>query len=153
MSIYFEDTNNLKNIPETSKSKQSVNNCNNVTLQIKEEQLDLAKRWLQTGDAKIYRETYTQDKNFTVPIKREELVIEKKAFDLTNTALRDVPTEVIRILLSEEQVEFTKHKIALEDVTIYKQQIEDIQHIEETLKREECKISNTPFNITSPFLP
>ena len=48
-----------------------------------------------------------------------------------------MPTEVIRIVLSEEQVEFTKHRVALEDVSIYKQLIKDIKHIEETLRREE----------------
>jgi uncharacterized protein (TIGR02271 family) len=52
-----------------------------------------------------------------------------------------VPTDTIRILLNEEQVEFTtKHRVALEGVSIYKQQIEDIKHIEETLKREEPKV-------------
>ena len=50
----------------------------------------------------------------------------------------------MRILLSEEKVEFTKHKIALEDVTIYKQQIDDIKHIEATIKHEESKIDFLP---------
>ena len=36
--------------------------------------------------------------------------------------------------------------VALEDVSIYKQQIEDIKHIEETLNREaaKVKISGSP---------
>lgn len=141
MSFYSEETiNNLKHVPKTSKPKQSIDYSNNLTLQIKEEQLDLAKKWLQTGEAKVYRETYTEEKNFTVPLKREELVIKKKTFTSTTTEHKDVPVEVIRILLSEEQVEFTKRKVAIEDVAIYKHQPEDLQHIEETLKREECKI-------------
>lgn len=138
MTFYSEEImDNLEHSPEASNSKQSINYSNNLTLQIKEEQLDLAKKWLQTGEAKVYRETYTEEKSFTVPLKREELVIEKKAFALNTTQHKD---EVIRIPLSEEQVEFTKRKVALEDVFIYKQQLEDIQHIEETLKREEWKI-------------
>lgn len=140
MSFHSEETmNSLEYIPETLKPTHSRDYSNNVTLHIKEEQLDLAKKWIQTGEAKIYRETYTQEKSFTVPLKYEELVIEKKTL-LATTEHIDVPTEVIRILVSEEQVEFTKHKVTLEDVSIYKQQIEDIQHIEETLKREEAKI-------------
>ena len=111
-----------------------------MTLQIKEEQLDLAKKWMQTGEVKIYRESFTEEKSYTVPVKREELVIEKKNLASATTEHKDMPTEVIRILLSEEQVEFTKHRVTLEDVSIYKQQIEDIKHIEETLKREECKV-------------
>ncbi len=44
--------------------------------------------------------------------------------------------EVVRIPLFEESVQFTKHNVALEDVSIYKHKIEDIKSIEATLKRE-----------------
>ncbi len=127
-------------VPETSTPKQSTYDYENVTLQIKEEQLDLAKKLIQTGEVKIYREYFTEEKSFTVPVKREELVIEKKKLSTGTPEHKDGPTEIIRILLSEEQVEFTKHKVALEDVSIYKQQLEDIKQVEETLKREELKI-------------
>ena len=123
---------------EKSTPKQSVSDYSeNVTLQIKEEQLDLVKKWMQTGEVKIYKESFTEGKSFTVPVKREELVIEKKVLASATPEHKDVTTEVIRIVLSEEQVEFTKHRVALEDVSIYKQQIRDIKHIEETLRREE----------------
>ncbi|MHB8075344.1 YsnF/AvaK domain-containing protein [Desulfosporosinus fructosivorans] len=124
----------------TNKSVDRQSSCNPVTLQLKEEQLVLAKEWLQTGEVKIYREFLTEEKKFIVPVEREELVIEKKVQVSATPGERDVPTDVIRIPLSEEQVEFTKHRVALEDVSIYKQQIEDIKHIEETLKREELRL-------------
>ena len=67
-------------ISETKTPEESIYNDNkNVTLQIKEEQLDIAKKWIQTEDVKIYREILIEEKSFTVPIKREELVIEKKS--------------------------------------------------------------------------
>ena len=112
-------------------------------LQLKEEQLVLAKKWMQTGEVKIFRESYTEEKSFTVPVTREELVIEKK-ISTSATPGQTVPTEVIRICLNEEQVEFTKRRVALEDISIYKQQIEEIKHIEETLRKEE---SNIKFSI------
>lgn len=108
-----------------------------ATFQIKKEELAIAKEWMQTGEVNIYRETITEAKTFTVPIKREELVIKKKILaDSVTLKHKDMSTEVIRILLNEEHVEFNKHKVNLEDVSIYKQQIQDIKHIEETLKTE-----------------
>lgn len=127
-------------VPETTTPIQNQCNSKNVVFQIKEEQLDLAKKLIQTGEVKIYRESFTEEKIFTVPVKREELVIEKKALASANPENKDMPTEVIRILLSEEQVEVTKRRVAFEDVSIYKQQVEDIKHIEELLKREELKV-------------
>lgn len=120
--------------------QRTYDDSNNITLQIKEEQLDLAKKLVETGEVNIYRETFIEEKNFTIPLKREELVIEKKSLSSTSSDHKDIPTEVIRITLNEEQAEFTKHMVALEDVSIYKQQIQDIKHIEETLKREEPKV-------------
>jgi len=134
-------------VPETSTPKQSVSNYSeNVTLQIKEEQLDLAKKWMKTGEVKIYRESFTEEKSFTVPVDREELVIEKKTLASATPEHKDGPKELIRIRMSEEQVEFTKLRVALEDVSVYKQEIKDIKHIEETLKKEELrvKISGSP---------
>lgn len=110
-----------------------------VTVQLKEEQLVLAKKWMQTGEVKIYRESFTQKKSFTLTVECEDLVIEKK-IPASATPEQNGPPEVIRIRLSEEQVEFNKRKVALEDVSIYKQQIEEIQHIEQTLKKEEFNI-------------
>lgn len=136
-----ETINNVEFTPETNTPEESLYISENVILQIKEEQLDLAKKLIQTGEVKIYKESHTQEKSFTVPVKREELVIEKKKTLASATPEpNEVPTEVIRILLSEEQVEFTKHKVTFEDVSIYKQQLADIIHIEETLKREELKV-------------
>ncbi|MBX4270411.1 YsnF/AvaK domain-containing protein [Clostridium estertheticum] len=111
-----------------------------ATFQIKKEELDIAKKWLQTGEVNIYRETFTEEKTFTVPVKREELVIKKKVLASSDSEIKNMPTEIIRIPLSEEHVEFTKHKVNLEEVSIYKQQIQDIKHIEETLKREALKV-------------
>lgn len=114
-----------------------------VTFQIKEEQLDIAKQWMQTADVKVYRETLISEKSFSIPVKREELVIEHIILSSSTEGQKNVPPEVIRILLSEEQVKFTKNMVSLEDVSIYKHQVEDIKHIEETLKREEPRIKFT----------
>jgi uncharacterized protein (TIGR02271 family) len=142
----FHSTENTdkENVPETSTPKQNEYNDNsNVTLQLKEEQLDIAKKWIQTGEVRVYRETFTENKSFTVPITHEELVIENKALTPASSEQKGVPIKSIRIPISEEQVEFTKHKVALEDVSIYKQTIEDIKHIEETLNREVSKVNVT----------
>ncbi len=130
-----------EHVSETTAPNQGINDYSkDVTFQIKQEQLDIAKKWIQTGEVSIYRETFTEEKSFTIPVNREELVIEKKSNDLDNCKHRDRTKEVIRILLNEEKVEFTKQRVDIEDVSVYKQQIQDIKHIEETLKHEEPKI-------------
>lgn len=141
LALFSSQNINAEYAPETTTPKQRLyDDSNNVTFQIKEEQLNIAKKWMQTGEVRIYRETYSEEKNFTVPVEREELVIEKKALTSATLEHKDVPPEIIRIPLNEEQVEFTKRRVALEDVSIYKQHIKEIKHIEETLKKEKSKV-------------
>lgn len=141
LTSYYTENIDAEYIPETSSAKQGLNNdSEDTTLQIREEQLDIAKKLVQTGEVNIYRETFTKEKNFTVPIIHEELVIERKDLASDSSEYEEKPQEVIRIPLSEERVEFIKHKINLEDVSIYKQKIKDIKHIEETLRKEKAKV-------------
>ena len=136
------DINKSNHSPESLLANQ--NNCNtnnNVIFKIKEEQLDISKQWMQTGDVNVYRETFIVKKTFTIEVEREELVIENKIINTQNTNKINTNTNIIRIPLSEENVEFTKHRIALEDVSIYRQKIEDIKNIEATLKKEKVKIN------------
>jgi len=128
-------------IPEITASEHNVcDPINNVTFEIKEEQLDISKEWMQTGDVKVYRDIFTSKKTFTIEIQHEDLVIEKKVLSSNTHDHNNEHTEVIRLPISEESVEFTKHKVALEDVSIYKQKIKELKSIELTLKKEESKV-------------
>jgi uncharacterized protein (TIGR02271 family) len=128
----------MENNPSVSHDKE-YEHCSDVTLQLKEEQLQIAKKWIETGKVKIYKETFIEDTIFTVPVKREELVIENTSFVSHNGGQENMPLEIIRIPLNEEQVKFSKKLVTLEDVSIYKEQIDDIKHIEATLKKEVFK--------------
>jgi len=57
------------------------------TLQLREEQLDISKRWVETGNVSMHKEVLTEDKSIVVPVTREELVIKKKVLN-ENTDLR-----------------------------------------------------------------
>lgn len=131
---------------ENSSSILSVNDSLQGVIQIKEEQLDIVKKWVKTGDVKIHKEIFTKEKNFTIPVTCEELVIEKVTFSSKNIDNQEAEKEIIRIPLSEEQIEFRKKNVALENVSVYKEKIEEIKHIEETLNKERAKlkISGSP---------
>lgn len=113
-------------------------NQDTKTFQLHKEELQISKKWVETADVKIYKNTYEEEKHITVPVTREELVIEKKKANPQSTF--DEEIETIRIPLSEEKIEITKHPIILEDVDIYKNQFEEILQVNETLKEEKLHI-------------
>lgn len=128
----------LYNLKKSSASN-IYKNFKSIIFTIKEEQLNIVKNLVTTGEVNIYRKTFTKDKSYTIPIKYEELIIESRKIsaDEPNKA---TSTEIIRIPLSEEHVDFTKHVVNLENVSLYKKKIENIRHIDEILKKEKCKI-------------
>lgn len=96
----------------------------NQTLRLREEQLDIKKERVQTGEVKIHKEVVEDKKTFTVPIKREEMVIE----------LGD--EEQYRIPLKEEEVTIRKHPVRLAEVSVSKRQVEEIQQVKKNVKKE-----------------
>ena len=97
-------------------------------IQLREEQLDIKKQRVQTGEVTIHKEIVEEQKTFTIPIRREEMVIEAGS------------EEELRIPLKEEEVEISKHPVKVNEVSISKQQIDEIQHVKETVKRETADI-------------
>ena len=112
-------------------------------LQLHEEKLDITKKWIKTGEVAIHKEIFTEEKNITIPVIHEELIIEKKVLDAENPDQTDGHTEIIRIPISEERIEVIKHPTVLEDVAIYKRQFQETKSVTETLKKEKVHMETT----------
>lgn len=113
-----------------------VNTDQNQKLLLNEEKLDIIKRKVQTGEVSVHKEVITEEKSFSVPVSREELVIEKKAAGPDTKNIDGENLETIRIPLTEEQVDVAKRPVTLEDVSIHSNVYQETQHIEENLKKE-----------------
>jgi len=112
-------------------------------LQLHEEKLDITKKWIKTGEVAIHKEVFTEEKNITIPVIHEELIIEKKVLDAENPDKTGEHTEIIRIPISEERIEIIKHPTVLEDVEIYKRQFHETKSVKEVLKKEKLYMETT----------
>jgi uncharacterized protein (TIGR02271 family) len=116
-----------------NKSIQEIPYVDDGKIQLREECLDISKEIVKTTTVNIHKETFTEEKTFTIPVSREELVIEKKF-------LAEDKTETIRIPIKEERVEIVKHPVALEDVTYHIEEFQENKCITEILKKEKLKV-------------
>jgi uncharacterized protein (TIGR02271 family) len=105
------------------------------TFLVREEKLDIKTKWTETGEINWHKEVLVEEKNFTIPLKREELVIERI---FMNADFPDQPhrTETTRIPLKEERVEIKKRAYNLETVDIYKKDVAEKEIIDTILKKE-----------------
>lgn len=115
----------------------------NLTLKLREEKLDISKRNVQTCEVRIRKEILTEEKNITVPITREELIIEKIFLDSSVPSESAKHNETIRIPISEECIEISKHPVKLQEVTAYRNQFQETKHITEMIKKEKAHVKTT----------
>ena len=89
------------------------------TIQRKEEELHARKENVKAGEVKVRKEVVTENKTITVPVEREEVVIERHAVSggrASSSTLK--PGEEVRIAVKEEQVHVEKTPVVKEEITV-----------------------------------
>jgi uncharacterized protein (TIGR02271 family) len=123
------------------KQKSEELTTDDVTLQLHKEELEIKKNWEKKADVKVYKRTFTADKQIIIPVTYEELIIEK--LPLNSEGTLDGEKEIIRIPLKEDRIEVVLHPTILEDVEIYKRQYEEIIEVNEMVQKEVFQIETT----------
>ena len=147
---------NTKNSTNTPKDSSLDNHYNFSTdnstggstddsakLSLRKEELSIAKSNIQKGEVELSKEIVEEQKSIDVPVSREEVVIERRTLDneVSNSSITS--EEPVRIPVSEEQVSVNKLTVITGEISAHKRTVEDSQHIEQTLKREEARINTT----------
>lgn len=128
---------------DNGKKQNTEGNENNTKLRLRKEELDITKNRVQKGEVELSKEIVEEQKSVDVPVTREEVVIERTNL---NNEVSDSPItneETIRIPVSEEQVDVNKRTVVTGEVSAHKHVVEDTEHIDETLKREEARVNTT----------
>jgi uncharacterized protein (TIGR02271 family) len=119
-------------------ARGAVKHAFDRTIQLREEQLRANKTTERTGDVKVRKEVHTDHKTVTVPVEREEVVVERRAAG--GRADGDVRAEEIRIPVSEEKVHVTKETVAKEEVHVGKRKVRDTETVGGDVRREELVV-------------
>jgi len=124
-----------KNVQNTPKVVDSSK------LQLRKEELDIAKNRVEIGNVEIGKEIIEEQKVVDVPVTHEEVVIERKVLGNEPSDSPIGQGETIRIPVSEERVQVGKHTIVAGEVAAYKREVEGTNQVKETLKREEARVN------------
>jgi uncharacterized protein (TIGR02271 family) len=117
-------------VPQKDPQFSRTDQRGDAKITLREEQLDIEKEKVKTVDVDIHKEVVTDEKNVTVPVSREELVVEKAEDD------HGKEEETMRIPLREERIDVDKDSVPLNDVSVHKEESKDKETVEETLKKE-----------------
>lgn len=145
--LFGNDSEKTENTDVTETATQS---SDNGTLQLHQEELDITKNSSSAGEVVLSKEVVEEQKSVDVPVTHEEVVIERRSINNEASDAAINAEETIRIPVSEEHVEVSKHTVTTGEVSAHKRSVEATQHVEETLKREEARVNtNGGVNIVS----
>jgi uncharacterized protein (TIGR02271 family) len=126
--------------PDRMKNTQSV--------PIREEVLQVQKQAVETGAVYISKRVIMEEKTITVPVMREEIVVERRLASTPNgdsdqpagaiagRIIELAPNESISIPIRSEQVMVEKRPVVTEVLIVGKQQIEETRNITDMVQRE-----------------
>jgi uncharacterized protein (TIGR02271 family) len=123
-------------------ANSSAASAGGTTVRAHEEQAQVHKTPVKTGEVEVRKEVHTEHKTIDVPVTREEVVIERHPVSGQTASAADIQAEKqeIRIPVKEEQVSIEKQAVVKEEVTVGKRQVHDTQRVATDLRKEEIKV-------------
>jgi uncharacterized protein (TIGR02271 family) len=135
----------------TSSAGAAASSGANETIQVHEEQLQVHKHPVQTGEVRLRKEVRTEHQTIDVPVKKEEVVIERHAVGGAACSSDIHPGEEIRIPVSEEQVSVEKQTVVKEEIKAGKRQVQDTERVSGDVRKEEVRIEKEGnVDVTAP---
>ncbi|GKU24960.1 YsnF/AvaK domain-containing protein [Clostridium folliculivorans] len=137
----FGDDENTSSKATSSAAGNTKQDKNDARVELRKEEINVSKNKVQKGEVELGKEIVEDHKCMDVPVSHEEVVIDRKTL---NNQVCDTPIkeqQSIRIPVSEERVDVTKNTVVTGEVTAHKREVQQTQHIEQTLKHEEPTIN------------
>ena len=109
-------------------------------LQLRQEQLQVYKQPVQTGEVGIRKEVVTEQQSIDVPVTHEEVYIERRAGSgqVSDTPIGEGGT--IRVPVSAEQVNVSKQTVETGEVSVGKRAVQETRRVTDTVRHEEARI-------------
>jgi len=127
-------------------STASTAGTDEIRVPLREEQVDVIKERREAGSVNVRKEVTTEEKQFTVPVTRESVTVERvPATGDTRAASADTQfqEENIRVPVHEEEVEIRKRPVVREEVRVATERHTEERPVEETIRREEVEVDRS----------
>ena len=115
----------------------------------REEVLDVDKHTQKAGEARVRKEVHTDTAHVEVPVKREELVVERTPLHGEDAGPITGGTEEERVVLKEEEVDVSKKTVAKEAVAVGKKTVAGTETVTADLKEEEIVVDKAAGTTTA----
>ena len=113
-------------------------------LRLREEQLNVNKQPVQTGEVQLHKGVVEEQKTVNVPVTHEEVYVERRP--ATGSVDDNTPIgqgEDIRVPVSQEQVNVNKNTVTTGEVSVGKRAVQENQQVTDTVRHEEARLDQS----------
>lgn len=117
-----------------------------IRLPLRDEEITIQKVNRETGRVRIHKSIRTEERHITVPVRREEVVVEHLAASPirgAETLDEDFEEGTIDVTVHEEEVHVSKRPVIREELRVRKVSHEEQRDAAATLRHEEVHVEDT----------
>jgi uncharacterized protein (TIGR02271 family) len=129
---------------DTTRSSGRDTSSEHRTLTRAEEELEIGKREVSRGEARVGKHVETEHVSTPVTRRREEVVVERRPVHEGARADASMSEDEVRIPLMEEEVVVEKRPVVKEELVVGKRTVEERDTVETEVRREEFDIDTNP---------
>lgn len=112
-------------------------------LKLREEQLNVQKQSVETGEARLRKDVVSEQQSIDVPVTHEEVYIETRPGSGQPSDTPIGENETYRVPVREEQITASKQTVETGEVAIGKRQFQETQRVSDTVQHEEAHIESS----------
>jgi len=110
------------------------------TVELKHEKARARKTPVKKGEVRVRKEVITEQESISVPVEREEVVIERKPARRRRAAASEIKSEEIRIPVKEEVVNVEKEVVVDQEVKVGNRKVRGQKNVTTPVRREKLKV-------------
>ncbi len=109
-------------------------------LDLREEELDIHKDRVETGDVVLHKDIVEEEQTVNVPVSHDQVIIESREVDheLTDEPINE--EETVHIPVTAEKIEVDKHTVVTGEVSAHKRSVEETEQVRDVLHKEVAEV-------------
>ncbi|MCT8136481.1 YsnF/AvaK domain-containing protein [Anaerobacillus sp. CMMVII] len=134
--LFDENEENRKKVREVDRVADTEFATDEAHLDLREEELDIHKNRVETGDVVLHKDIIEEEQVVNVPVSHDQVVIERRAVDRQPTTEPITDEETVHIPVTAETVEVGKHTVVTGEISAHKRSVEETQQVRDVLHKE-----------------
>jgi uncharacterized protein (TIGR02271 family) len=131
-----------KKVSEVDRTADTEFATEDAHLDLREEELDINKYRVETGDVTLHKDIVEEEQSVNVPVSHDQVVIEQRAVDHQPTNEPITEEETVHIPVTAEKIDVEKHTVVTGEVSAHKRSVHETEQVHEVLRKEVADVQS-----------